>query len=61
MISFDGRVLILHWVDPEVQGRYGSMVYVRCPPEGAKRAGQAEGQSRNPSQNRNRAKPIAAA
>ena len=36
VISFDGRVLILRWVDPEVQGRYGSMVYVRCPPQGAK-------------------------
>ena len=36
VISFDGRVLILRWVDSEVQGRYGSMVYVRCPPEGAK-------------------------
>jgi hypothetical protein len=37
VISFDGRVLILRWLDPEVQGRYGSMVYVRCQPEGAKR------------------------
>jgi hypothetical protein len=37
VVSFDGRVLILRWVDPEVQGRYGSMVYVRCPPEGAKK------------------------
>jgi hypothetical protein len=37
VVSFDGRVLILHWVDPEVQGRYGTMVYVRCPPEGAKK------------------------
>lgn len=34
---FDGRILILRWVDPEVQGRYGTMVYVRCAPEGAKR------------------------
>ena len=46
MVAFDGRVLILRWMDPEVQGRYGTMVYVRCGPEGAKRAGQAEGQSR---------------
>jgi hypothetical protein len=37
VISFDGRVLILRWMDSEVQGRYGTMVYVRCPPEGAKR------------------------
>ena len=37
MVHFDGRVLILRWMDPEVQGRYGTMVYVRCAPEGAKR------------------------
>ena len=37
VIAFDGRLLILRWMDPEVQGRYGSMVYVRCGPEGAKR------------------------
>jgi hypothetical protein len=37
VVAFDGRVLILRWLDPEVQGRYGTMVYVRCPPEGAKR------------------------
>ena len=35
--SFNGRVLILRFVDPEVHGRYGSMVYVRCGPEGEKR------------------------
>jgi len=28
--SFDGRVLVLKWVDPEVAGRYGIMVLVRC-------------------------------
>ena len=32
--QFDGRILILRWIDPEVQGRYGTMVYVRCPAEG---------------------------
>jgi hypothetical protein len=37
VVSFDGRVLILRWVDPEVQGRYGTMVYVRCAPAGHKR------------------------
>jgi hypothetical protein len=36
VLSFDGRILILRWLDPEVQGRYGTMVYVRCGPEGAK-------------------------
>jgi len=42
VVSFDGRVLILRWLDPEVQGRYGTMVYVRCPPEGAKRPGRSK-------------------
>jgi hypothetical protein len=37
VVQFDGRVLILRWLDPEVQGRYGTMVYVRCGPEGAKK------------------------
>ena len=30
VVSFDGRMLILRWVDPEVAGRYGTMVLVRC-------------------------------
>lgn len=37
VVTFDGRVLILRWMDPEVQGRYGTMVYVRCGPEGQKK------------------------
>lgn len=37
VVSFDGRVLILRWMDPEVQSRYGTMVYVRCGPEGHKK------------------------
>jgi hypothetical protein len=37
VIALDGRVLILRWMDSEVQGRYGTMVYVRCGAEGAKR------------------------
>jgi len=37
VVSFDGRVLALRWIDPEVQGRYGTMVYVRCGSEGEKR------------------------
>ncbi|MBX6427028.1 MAG: hypothetical protein IRZ09_14030 [Variibacter sp.] len=32
IVSFDGRVLILRWLDPEVAGRYGIAVYVRCAP-----------------------------
>jgi hypothetical protein len=34
VVSFDGRVLVLKWVDPEVAGRYGVMVLVRCGAEG---------------------------
>jgi hypothetical protein len=30
IVSFDGKVLVLRWVDPEVGGRYGIGVYVRC-------------------------------
>src|ERR1700710_1025501 len=37
VVQFNGRVLALRWVDPEVQGRYGTMVYVRCGPEGEQR------------------------
>jgi hypothetical protein len=32
VVSFDGRVLILRFVDPEVAGRFGNMLYVRCGP-----------------------------
>jgi hypothetical protein len=28
----DGRVMVLRFVDPEVAGRYGTGVYVRCAP-----------------------------
>jgi hypothetical protein len=38
VVSFDGRVLVLKWMDPEVQGRYGTMVYVRCGAQGTKPA-----------------------
>ena len=30
ILAFDGRVLVLKWMDPEVAGRYGVGVYVRC-------------------------------
>lgn len=30
VVSFDGRVFVLRWVDPEVGSRYGTMIYVRC-------------------------------
>jgi hypothetical protein len=32
IISFDGRVMELRWVDQEAAGRYGTSVYVRCAP-----------------------------
>ncbi len=32
IVSFDGRVLLLRFVDPEIDGRYGTGVYVRCAP-----------------------------
>jgi hypothetical protein len=35
--QFDGRILITRWMDPEVQGRYGTSVYVRCGAEGTKK------------------------
>lgn len=37
IVSFDGRTMVLKWIDPEVAGRYGISVYVRCAPEGAAR------------------------
>ncbi|MFG1372087.1 hypothetical protein V5F32_07925 [Xanthobacter oligotrophicus] len=30
VVRFDGNVLVLKWLDPEVSRRYGTMVYVRC-------------------------------
>jgi len=38
IVSFDGRTMVLKWIDPEVAGRYGIGVYVRCAPEGTARA-----------------------
>jgi hypothetical protein len=38
IVSFDGRTMVLKWIDPEVAGRYGISVYVRCAPEGTARA-----------------------
>jgi hypothetical protein len=35
IVSFDGRAMVLKWLDPEVVSRYGTSVYVRCAPEGA--------------------------
>src|SRR6516225_1066678 len=32
IVSFDGRVMVLKFVDPEVDGRYGTGIFVRCAP-----------------------------
>jgi hypothetical protein len=32
IISFDGRVMLMRFVDPEVATRYGTSIYVRCAP-----------------------------
>jgi hypothetical protein len=32
IVSFDGRVMLLKYVDPEIDGRYGTGVFVRCAP-----------------------------
>jgi hypothetical protein len=32
IVSFDGRTMVLKWMDPEVAGRYGIGIYVRCAP-----------------------------
>jgi hypothetical protein len=38
IVSFDGRIMILRFTNPEINGRYGTGVYVRCAPS----AGVAE-------------------
>jgi hypothetical protein len=38
VVSFDGRTMVLRWLDPEVAGRYGIGVYFRCAPEVSARA-----------------------
>jgi hypothetical protein len=35
IVGFDGRVLVTRFTDPEVAGRYGTSVYVRCSAETA--------------------------
>lgn len=32
VVVFDGRVLIMRYIDQEVAGRFGTMLYVRCGP-----------------------------
>jgi hypothetical protein len=35
IISFDGRIMVLRYTDPEAAGRFGTMIYVRCGPTAA--------------------------
>lgn len=37
IVAFDGRSMVLRWINPEVANRYGTAVYVRCGPEGVAR------------------------
>ena len=30
IISFDGKVMVLRWLDPDAASRFGTMIYVRC-------------------------------
>ena len=41
IVSFDGRVMILRWVDAEVASRYGNMVLVRCGVDAPERTARA--------------------
>ena len=58
VVTFDGRVLILRWLDSEVQGRYGTMVYVRCPPEGANLPGKPKPKAKPKPKPKSEPKPI---
>ena len=42
IVSFDGRVMVMVFVDPEIAGRYGTGVYVRCAPSAGNVARNAE-------------------
>jgi len=37
IVALDGHTMVLRWMDPEVAGRYGTGVYVRCAAEGVAR------------------------
>ena len=32
IVSFDGRIMLLRFTNPEINGRYGTGIYVRCAP-----------------------------
>lgn len=53
IVSFDGRVLVMRWVDADVASRYGTSVYVRCegpPPRVAQKKAKAKKKAPSQSQ-----------
>jgi hypothetical protein len=38
VVAFNGRSMVLRWMDSEISGRYGTGVYVRCGSEGVARS-----------------------
>ena len=48
IVSFDGRVFITRFTDPEIAGRYGQSIYVRCGAAGVAR--QKAGRKSHPKQ-----------
>jgi hypothetical protein len=52
IISFDGRVMVTRFIDPDAGTRYGSMVFVRCGAEGTapRTAGRARPSGAPPAQ-----------
>jgi len=43
IVAFDGRTMVLRWMNPEVASRYGTGAYVRCAPEGIARSTRPPG------------------
>jgi hypothetical protein len=43
IVAFDGRSMVLRWMNPEVASRYGLGAYVRCAPEGVARSTRSQG------------------
>lgn len=44
VVSFDGKILVLRWVDTEIAARYGTAIYVKCeaaPPRTVKKKKKA--------------------
>lgn len=35
IVSYDGQVMVMRWIDQEVASRYGTLVFARCPDRGA--------------------------